>query len=82
MGQFEAEGDLTLHFALASASLSSPVSSETPLSPAIRTFGRTARGLRERIEGVISAHLKDPFGPGKYEAFDSARAREWYHPVA
>lgn len=78
MGQFEAQGDITLHFALASASLSNPGQFQDTIINCDKDIWSDSQRQdeRDRIKDIISAHLNDPFGPGKYEAFDITKRLE------
>jgi hypothetical protein len=76
MGQFDIDGNVTLRFALQTASLDVPGEyRELSLScnKAILTASEK-NAERKRIEGIVQAHLNDPFGPSKYDAFDVTKS--------
>ena len=76
MGQFDIDGDVTLRFALQTASLDLPGKYQELIlscNKAILTASEK-NAERKRIEGIVQAHLTDPFGPSKYDAFDVTKS--------
>ena len=76
MWQFDTDGDVTLRFALQTASLDLPGKYQELIlscNKAILTASEK-NAERKRIEGIVQAHLTDPFGPSKYDAFDVTKS--------